>query len=476
MAEKIKPTTLRKEIGSSGTVIIGGIITDQDYNQDLIGEEGRKNVDKMRKGDATVRAAILAVKLPILAANWFIEPASESPEDAKIADFVTQNLMEEMTITWQDFLRESLLYLDYGYYVWEAVYKDFIFEGQRYIGLHKLSPRLPGSIIAWQTKEKQDGITQWTLATGEVSIPIRKLLILTNEKEGDNWEGTTIFRSAYKHWYIKDNLYKIDAIAHERQGLGIPFVKKPETGATVKDQNKATELLKNLRANEKGYLEIPKGWDIGFMDMNARSTRDPNNSIKHHDRQIVKSVLAQFLELGGTGQGSFALSADQSDLFLLSLHAVASHVKDAVQKYVIERVVDLNFVVEKYPQLKYEKIGNVDLNQLSVALQRLTQTGLIIGDDELERHLRKVMSLPEMSEEDERRKLKLTQKKELDDDDDDDDDDDKKKDKKIDKNKKKKTDPKKASESFKLTQRVNQAIGDLRDSVRGIIENVTQKV
>jgi hypothetical protein len=51
-----------------------------------------------------------------------------------------------------------------------------------------------------------------------------KLIVFVNEMEGMNWWGTSLLRPAYKHWFIKNTLYKIDAIAHERQGLGIPYV------------------------------------------------------------------------------------------------------------------------------------------------------------------------------------------------------------------------------------------------------------
>jgi len=44
----------------------------------------------------------------------------------------------------------------------------------------------------------------------------------TNGKEGENWEGVSLLRPAYKPWFMKSTLEKIDAIAHERQSLGVP--------------------------------------------------------------------------------------------------------------------------------------------------------------------------------------------------------------------------------------------------------------
>jgi len=86
--------------------------------------------------------------------------------------------------------------------------------------------------------------------------------------------------------------------------------------------------------------------------MGAKSTRDPATSIAHHNREIAKSVLAQFLELGATEVGSRALSEDHSRLFMLSLEAVANTIKDGFNKYAIPQLVDLNFSVKEYPTLE----------------------------------------------------------------------------------------------------------------------------
>lgn len=385
-----------QEIGATGTIFVGGVISGEEYNSDLSGIKGLQTLDQMRTGDATVRASLMSIKLPIRAANWFVEPASDDSKDVEVAEFIEQNLFNEMTITWADFLRQSLLHLDYGRMVFEIVYKQL--ENGK-IGWHKFAPRLPATIYKWQTKEGTDGITQFLPTGKDISIPIEKLIIFVNDKEGDNWEGISVLRPAYKHWYIKDKLYTIDAMAFERQGLGIPFV-KPPTGASKKDEDQAEELLKNLRANEEGHLKIPQGWEFGFMDMGAGSLRNIQPTIMHHDRQIVKNVLAQFLELGASGaSGSFALSQDQSRLFLLSLQATARHIAEAINKYAIPRLVDLNFEVKEYPELSFSRIGQIDFDKLSTALQRLSQAGVLTSDDELEAHIRELMDLPEIPEE-----------------------------------------------------------------------------
>jgi hypothetical protein len=254
----------------------------------------------------------------------------------------------------------------------------------------------------------ENGIRQQLPDGRMVDIPIEKLIIFVNEKEGDNWEGVSILRTAYKHWYMKDSIYKIDAIAHERQGLGIPYVKIP-SNATTEDEANAEEIVKNIRANEQAYIKMSEGWEFGFIDMKAGTIRNPQATILHHDRQIVKNVLAQFLELGASGAtGSYALSEDQSRLFLLSLQAVASHIAEVMNKYAIPRLIDLNFQVEDYPKLEFSKIGQVDFEALTSAIQRMSMVGLITPDSKLESYLREVMDLPELDKDEQAEKELLS--------------------------------------------------------------------
>jgi hypothetical protein len=65
-----------------------------------------------------------------------------------------------------------------------------------------------------------------------------------------------VLRSAYKHWFIKDKLYKFDAIRHERQGVGIPIIYLPDN-ATPSDKAYAEKIVKNIRATEQTGIVMP---------------------------------------------------------------------------------------------------------------------------------------------------------------------------------------------------------------------------
>src|SRR3712207_5205570 len=103
------------------------------------------------------------------------------------------------------------------------------------------------------------------------------------------------------------------------------------------------------------------------MDTHANALKDPKEMIAHYDRQIVKAFLAQFLDLGAQAGGSYALSADQSKLFLLGLEYIAKLIQEEMNK-AIRELCDLNFsglTDDEYPTLEYGAIGQVDFDKLS---------------------------------------------------------------------------------------------------------------
>ncbi len=390
------------EIGDTGTKIFDGIVRDE-YNPKLDGTKGISVYDEMRRSDGTVKAALQAVKLPVRSASWYVTPGKEKDAKAEeIAEFVRCCLWEYMEDGFQNFLRMGLLALDYGVMPFEIVYGIRETEHGTRIVWDKLAPRMPLSIQKWAIAGGEFGITQRTSSGDTVEIPGAKLIVFWNEREGENYWGTSLLRAAYKPWYMKCSLEKIDAIAHERQGLGVPYAKLPEGVNTKQETEKAETILKNMRANSQAYLVEPHDYEIGFKDMKASTTRDPSNSLAYHSREIMKSMLVQFLELGsttagGTG-GSRALSDDHSRLFLQAEEAIAQWFCDVMAKPIRE-LVDLNYGdVTEYPALDFEGITREDVKLLADTLNVLKTTGTYTPQDADETSMREKLGMPDLDE------------------------------------------------------------------------------
>lgn len=395
------PTTkgLGKEQGASGTYIYSGLITREEYNPKLTGKNAIKTYDQMRRSDATVRAVLQICKLPILSADWDIQPASEDAADEEIAEFVKNELFNH-NVNFHDFLREGLTMFDFGYSIFEKTYELTDRYGKSRIGISKLGFRKQTSLDKWETQDQKEGITQ-QLQDALVSIPKVKLIIFSHEKEGDNHEGISLLRAAFKPWDMKDKLERVNVVALEKMAVGVPVLKKPDD-ADTRELESARRSLRNFRANEEGYQEIPEGWSIEMLDMKANSTKDVVPTIQFLTREISKSVLAQFLELGGNdASGSRAVSQDHSQLFLLSEEAAAKNIAATIQEQLIKQLCDLNFSNLKngYPKLIFSKIGDDNVATLSDAVQKFAGAGVLTPDADVEAHVRKTLHFPAMSKE-----------------------------------------------------------------------------
>jgi hypothetical protein len=329
----------------------------------------------------------------VLAARWFIEPASDKTADVNAADFIWKCLTRYMTISFTQVLTEALLMADFGYYMFEKVYDIRIIGGQPRIVWKKLAPRHPMDVVRWFYDENGGpaGAEMYppeALALSEnILIPIQKLCVFTFDREAGNIEGISVLRSAYKHWYYKEQLYKIDAIQKERHGIGIPVVKLP-LNWTDKDKLAADELGRNLRTNERAHVVLPPNWELIFAKMEGHPV-DALKSIDHHDSRIRENVLGGFL-----GDKSPTKEEDQT-MFLKAARFIADIVCDTFNIYAIPQLIDYNFSRVGYPRLRARRIGETeDQRTLSFTVRNLIGAGAIIPDETLEKHLREELDLP----------------------------------------------------------------------------------
>lgn len=413
MADKPKKNKVlvSPEIGDSGVQKFNGIIIGEEYNRNLTGRQALKIWDEMRRSDASVGVSLRAVKLPIKSSKFFTTPASEDELDLEISELAKWNLFER--IKWKKTLGEILTHLEFGFAVFEMVFEPELVDGTWRIVLTKLAYRKPTTIEAWQCQDGSPGITQ-RLSNGKLaSIPLERLLVFTNEQEGDNYEGRSILRTAYKHWFYVDKFYQIDAVGAERQALGVVDITY-QKGTDPKTIESAKLAARNIRANEESSIAHPKDLEITFMDMQASTLKDLQPSISHHDRQITKNVLAQFLELGSSGgAGSRSTSEDHHELFNQSVQAVNDLIADTLG-YVVKTIVDLNYNVDKYPAIGTSDIDQGNISTLAETVSKFESAGFLTVSDEDEAHVRNLLGFPEKSEDVERKVKKTTDKPKLD--------------------------------------------------------------
>lgn len=362
-----------------------------DENNKLRDQLGIRVYYNMRRQDGAVRGSMRLVKTPVQSAHWYVEPSAQTTQEINKAKFVQDNLFSRLNVSWAALLSDILLMLDYGYMAFEKVFRLDI-DGK--LRLQKLAPRHPLDIERWEY-DPQGGPNGCVMYSNPFEgpmvptyIPIEKLVVFSHEPEAGDISGISILRSAYKHWYYKDTLYKIDAIQKERHGIGIPIIMLPP-GFTPTDKSIADNLGRNLRTNERAHVVLPPNWTLEFAKLQGQPV-DCLRSIEHHDMRIKSNVLGAFLDEPGT-------TKDATDIFLKSTRYIAEFVADIFNTHVIPQLCDFNFARGEYPKLCARRIGEwEDLRTLSFVLRNLVGADILRPDDPMEAQLRKEMDLPPM--------------------------------------------------------------------------------
>ena len=395
---------LRGFIGATGTMILGGYITGEDFNTEWEDDNAVKNAREMVRQDSMINGTMMAIKLPCIAAIPRIEPASEDNVDMRLAEFAEHVWFDNPFFTWPEWTRNALYYLDFGFEIMEKSYVPFPGIGD----IPKFQHRKPETIERWHVGDDGELANVEQLAFHSdiqrfknVMIPFEKIFHISRDQEGHNYRGLSLLRSAWRPYKIKDLLIRIDAIKGERWGAGIPRGKMTAGG----DERQLIAALQDLRANEKGYLYEDKNYSIDLLTIAGRAGVDLIPSIELHNKEINANILREHASLGTqTSTGSWALGETDANFFLLSLGAILTHLEEIVNRGSgnmenMKQIIDVNFPrVDKYPQLKIERPKLRSTVEVAKAVTDFTQAGVITPDEELEDHVRKLYDLPKKVE------------------------------------------------------------------------------
>jgi hypothetical protein len=385
--------------------LIGAI---HETNPDLQWPHSLNVFDKMRREDPQVKSVLRAVTLPIMRTEWSIDGSGCRQE---VVDHVASDLglpvkgqpflaplRTKGRFSWKEHLRLALLELVYGHSFFEQTY-DQSTGGTH---LSKLAWRPPRTIQ--EVKVARDGgligIRQYGVTQ---LIGVNRLVAYVNEREGANWLGESLLRSAYKMWVLKDRVLRIQALTAERNGLGLPVftASQPPEGADSfeaavewldNEIKRGLEIAKSARAGEAAGASLAFGSKLEFQGVNGKLP-DTDGPIRYYDEQIARAVLAHFLNLG-TETGSWALGSTFANFFTDSLNAVAQHIAEVTNQHVIEDLVDHNWgPTERAPRLVPAAIGEQQ-PVTAEAIKALVECGAIVMDEPTEVYLREKFGLP----------------------------------------------------------------------------------
>ena len=407
-------------MGLPGTPITSGFVRDLgEYNPKLEGINGIWTYQEMRRGDAQVAGTLRACKMPILSARWEMVPgdvrgassvvrgpaATDNGQRAKeVCDFIRANLFNGLewqdhrgswhTQDWKEVVRYALRMQDFGAACVEEV---VAIDGDR-IRLRRFCDRQALTFYRWHTDPHtvdpslppfvyDDGETlyaleQWGYRANRfeyVLLPTDKACIFTHDQEGANFWGIPLTRAMYPHWFIKKHLERIDAIACERNSLGVPMIMLPPNPSR-QDVQTAQNWVTQLAAHEKTGLSLPNGAEFKLVGIEGR-IREILPSMQYHKQQIATSCLAMFMELGQTQTGSRALGDSQTDFFMLAMQNTADYIAHQLRHGTVRRLVEWNFGPDApVPHLVASNVQARSIESMAAIINQLAQAGAWLSD------------------------------------------------------------------------------------------------
>jgi len=363
------------EIGKTGLNWSAGYIYDE-FLSALRGKRGVRTYREMKDNDAIVGSVLFAITQILREAKWDVQvPDGGKEEDA---EFLRSN-MTGMTHSWMDFYTETLSMLPYGWSWFEQVYYR---RPDNKIGWKKMAPRKQISMEKWEMSPVGETLGMWQRPPPDYQLyylPIEKSLHFRTEPNGNNPEGRSIMRSAFRPWFFKKNIEEIEGIGIERDLTGLPVLKLPEGLNPNSDDTNiqvqitaAKRLISNVRRDEQDGIILPFGWEFDLLASKGTRQFDTSTIVNRFNKEIAVTVLAQFVMLGMERTGSYALAKEQTDMFYQCLEGWIDVFMTTVNRHAVSKLFLLNGVIDRpLPYVVHTPIRRFNLKDLADYVAKL---------------------------------------------------------------------------------------------------------
>lgn len=412
------------EFGATGLRQYSGYVREE-WLRSLIGRKGMMTLREMRDNDPIIAAIFFAIEMLLRGVPFHVAPEDkDNPEDVKAADFV-QSCFGDMEHSWADLIADVLSFLQYGWGVYETVYKyrrgdsnDPKFKSQYddgLIGWRKFSGRAQETMLHWIFDDAGDAIAMvQLLPTGGplLTVPLEKCLHFRTTPYKNNPEGRSILRSVYNYYFLKKRVQQIEAIGVSRDLCGLIHVKVPPkwTAQDASNEDKIAlqqvkDMVNLVNNNEQSGLVTPSIFDsngnelfkVELLATGGRRQFATPEIINRYDHGIASSVLADFITLGTgstSGTGSFAQSKNKTDLFSVATVSFLDIIAAQFQRKAVPDLLKINAMKGRV-MVTHGDIARRDLDQLGTFIANVAAAGALVPDASLEAHLREEGGLPE---------------------------------------------------------------------------------
>lgn len=426
------PRIKLSETGYTGLKRIDGHVVEE-MNRAFRFPAFLKIVDEMRV-NPTVAAALNIYRMMLGRVKWSVEAPNDATDVQKERAKFIETCMTDMEGSWEDFIVETLSYLEYGYAVHEKVFRRRLRRnGSKFddglVGIKKLPPRSQSTIYKWLFSDDgrevlgvQQDIALLTdsdryaslLNSGKtyIDIPRDKFLLFRADPQRDNPEGRSILKGcylAYKQLQLVQDQEMI-GIARDLGGIpcfGIPprYMADDASPADKAVFNSFINIGENLSTGSQTSVVMPLMYDehtkqplftFTLLESKGGKMFDTSKIIQRLQNDILTALGVDIIKLGGNSGDSFSLAESKTALMSLNLDYRLSEIRDVLNQDLIPALYQANgWLDTDLPKFVTSDFDNVSIEEMSKGLQRLKAVSLIEVDRPVLNMVRRTIGVKE---------------------------------------------------------------------------------
>ncbi len=357
---------------------------------DLLTRRGY-SVYREMEADDQIKACMWYKKTLLCARPFDIKPASDSAADKEAAQFVFDNLTN---VNFKNIMWEMLSAFEFGYSAGEILWqieddlklhlKGVKFRDPEWMHIHVDKH---GNIQEFIQKPPNsvDG-------TGDVHIPVEKILHYAYQRKFSNHYGVSDLRAAYRAWWSKKYVTQFWNVYLERFGAPLMKMTYPH-GASEQLKNTLKTIMSNL--SSKTDILIPEGVEIELIEAARGGNAQYDAALNYYDVRIATALLIPALL--GMGSNIDRGSDSQSRLHLRTLMKVVQYIgcemAGEIQKKIIEPLVENNFNTKEFPTFIFQDYGEFEAFEITDAIKELWTAGILDMDQEDVNFARSILGL-----------------------------------------------------------------------------------
>lgn len=416
-----KPVAPTKTAGVPGTAIYGGYIVENERDPSLTGIERYRTFSNILANTNIAAASVRLFLNLSQKASWTWEPADDSDEAKKIAEFVEQ-IFDDMDTPFSRVVRRTSMYRFYGFSVQEWTAKRL---ENGLIGFSDIAPRAQFTIERWDTKEDGTvlGVSQRSPQDADdIYLPRNKLVYAVDDSLNDSPQGLGLLRHIVNSAKRLERYEQLEGFGYETDLRGIPIGRAPlqeiqaavesgqmtATDAQTKISSLSSIIKKHIKSETLGLLldsatyrnrdesesvSAVKQFDLELLQGSNPSLGDIAKAIDRVNREIARVMGTEQLMLGDSAGGSESLSRDKSERLALQVDSTTQELGEVYRSDLVKTLGRLNgWPDQLLPKAKVESVKTRDVQEITGALRDMAQAGApVMPDDPVQNDIRDIL-------------------------------------------------------------------------------------